>query len=90
MSKERNYWLDVLNEHLLIQPSGALLVAGKTVSVRVKLGGSPTPTFGPGATFYVDDPAKLSVDGKGIRPTSPLSVEWDRISSITFSYHGPP
>jgi hypothetical protein len=78
MSKERGYWREVLNEHLLIRAPGAWAVDGKTVSVRVKLSGSPTPTFGPGATFYIDDPLRLAVDGKGERQRAPVTVEWDR------------
>jgi hypothetical protein len=90
MEREREYWHNVLADHLPIKQSGLRVVPSTlSVSVREKMGNSPTPTFYPGTTFHTEDPTVLLVDGNGIRRMPALKVQWDRISSITFSYHGP-
>ena len=85
---DREYWVTILNKHLEASAPGDLLTIGKTVAVRLRPGNSTTATFGEGATFHVDDPAELTVDGENVRKTPPLNARWSDITSITFSYNG--
>jgi hypothetical protein len=89
MNKEYQYWSRILNEHLDEGDAGATVTVSQTVSVLPRGDGSPTPTFDEGSIFHIDA-ASLSIDGTHGRNKQTLNVAWDRISSITFSYHGVP
>ena len=90
MNEDYQYWSRALRQNLSEDHSSVMVVAGQTVSVKLNLGDSPAPTFDEGSVFHLD-PAGLTVNGlRGGHRAHIASIPWDRISSITFSYHGLP
>ena len=87
----RNYWLKVLREHLEEQSPGVLVVVPtQTVSILRIVRNSPTTaTFDEGSAIHIDDPEELKAEGTHWRNQIAINIPCDRISSITFSYHGP-